>query len=256
MRRGRRQLAGCWRVADPIKEPTPEAIRELQEEGIRSRDGDRRQPARRRPRLRSAGHRELMAEVLPQDKSGDRQAIAAGGPIRGDGRRRDQRCSGAGAGAGGNRDGHGHGRRHGERRDDAGAKAICAGSCARGALSRATMRNIRQNLFFAFVYNALGVPVAAGVFYPFFGLLLSPMIAAAAMSFSSVSVIGERAAAAKCEAVGPLEVLNGRDVFAPQGEKEELAGEVVATHHLDGRPTHVNFVGATGDDGRRGEETF
>ncbi|HMN13400.1 MAG TPA: copper-transporting ATPase, partial [Bellilinea sp.] len=56
-------------------------------------------------------------------------------------------------------------------------------------LSRATMGNIRQNLFFAFIYNALGVPVAAGVLYPFFGLLLSPMIAAAAMSFSSVSVI-------------------------------------------------------------------
>jgi Cu+-exporting ATPase len=57
-------------------------------------------------------------------------------------------------------------------------------------LSRATMRNIRQNLFFAFAYNALGVPIAAGVLYPFFGVLLSPMIAAAAMSFSSVSVVG------------------------------------------------------------------
>ena len=57
-------------------------------------------------------------------------------------------------------------------------------------LSRRTMRNIKQNLFFAFFYNALGVPIAAGVLYPFFGLLLSPMIAAAAMSFSSVSVIG------------------------------------------------------------------
>jgi Cu+-exporting ATPase len=56
-------------------------------------------------------------------------------------------------------------------------------------LSRAVMRNIRQNLFFAFIYNALGVPIAAGVLYPFFGLLLSPMIAGAAMSFSSVSVI-------------------------------------------------------------------
>jgi len=56
-------------------------------------------------------------------------------------------------------------------------------------LSRQTMRNIRQNLFFAFVYNALGVPIAAGLLYPFFGLLLSPMIAAAAMSVSSVSVI-------------------------------------------------------------------
>jgi Cu+-exporting ATPase len=57
-------------------------------------------------------------------------------------------------------------------------------------LSRATMRNIRQNLFFAFIYNALGVPVAAGVLYPVIGLLLTPMIAAAAMTFSSVSVIG------------------------------------------------------------------
>ncbi|HYN74349.1 MAG TPA: HAD-IC family P-type ATPase, partial [Candidatus Methanoperedens sp.] len=57
-------------------------------------------------------------------------------------------------------------------------------------LSRATMRNIKQNLFFAFAYNALGIPVAAGVLYPFFGILLSPIIAAAAMSFSSVSVVG------------------------------------------------------------------
>jgi Cu+-exporting ATPase len=57
-------------------------------------------------------------------------------------------------------------------------------------LSRATMRNIRQNLFFAFLYNTLGVPIAAGILYPVFGLLLNPMIAAAAMSFSSVSVIG------------------------------------------------------------------
>jgi Cu+-exporting ATPase len=57
-------------------------------------------------------------------------------------------------------------------------------------LSRAVMRNIRQNLFFAFVYNALGIPIAAGILYPFFGILLSPMIAGAAMAFSSVSVIG------------------------------------------------------------------
>ncbi|MGB6068270.1 MAG: hypothetical protein WBG50_25970 [Desulfomonilaceae bacterium] len=57
-------------------------------------------------------------------------------------------------------------------------------------LSRATMRNIKQNLFFAFVYNSIGVPVAAGVLYPFFGILLSPIVAAAAMSFSSVSVVG------------------------------------------------------------------
>ena len=68
-------------------------------------------------------------------------------------------------------------------------KGDLAGIVRARKLSRATMRNIRQNLFFAFVYNSLGVPIAAGVLYPFFGLLLSPMMAAAAMSFSSVSVI-------------------------------------------------------------------
>ena len=67
-------------------------------------------------------------------------------------------------------------------------------------LSRATMRNIRQNLFFAFIYNAAGVPIAAGVLYPVFGILLSPMIGALAMSLSSVSVHRQRAAAAVCEA--------------------------------------------------------
>ena len=68
-------------------------------------------------------------------------------------------------------------------------KGDLRGSVRARRLSRATMRNIRQNLFFAFIYNSLGVPIAAGVLYPFFGLLLSPIIAAAAMSFSSVSVI-------------------------------------------------------------------
>jgi Cu+-exporting ATPase len=68
-------------------------------------------------------------------------------------------------------------------------KGDLGGIVKASALSRATMRNIKQNLFFAFVYNSLGVPIAAGILYPFFGLLLSPMIAAAAMSFSSVSVI-------------------------------------------------------------------
>ena len=93
-----------------------------------------------------------------------------------------------GSGRGRHRHGHRHGRRHGERRRDAGER--------RSARHRARARdqppdpaNIKQNLFFAFVYNALGVPLAAGVLYPVFGLLLSPMIAAAAMSLSSVSVI-------------------------------------------------------------------
>ena len=69
-------------------------------------------------------------------------------------------------------------------------KGDLAGIARARHLSRATMRNIRQNLFFAFVYNALGVPLAAGVLYPFLGLLLSPMVAALAMALSSVSVIG------------------------------------------------------------------
>jgi Cu+-exporting ATPase len=68
-------------------------------------------------------------------------------------------------------------------------KGDLAGIVRARKLSRATMKNIRQNLFFAFIYNALGVPIAAGVLYPFFGVLLSPILAAAAMSFSSVSVI-------------------------------------------------------------------
>ena len=86
------------------------------------------------------------------------------------------------------RDGHGHRRRDGERLDHAGEGDL-RGIAAARRLSQATMRNIRQNLFFAFVYNTLGVPLAAGVFYPVFGVLLSPIVAAAAMSFSSVSVI-------------------------------------------------------------------
>ena len=86
------------------------------------------------------------------------------------------------------RDGHGHGRGDRERGHHA-VKGDLRGIVRARRLSRATMRNIRQNLFFAFVYNALGVPIAAGVLYPFFGLLLSPMIASAAMTFSSVSVI-------------------------------------------------------------------
>ena len=71
-----------------------------------------------------------------------------------------------------------------------GFAGICRGIVGARRLSRATMRNIRENLFFAFVYNAPGVRITAGVLYPFFGLLLSPMIAAAAISFSSVSAVG------------------------------------------------------------------
>jgi Cu+-exporting ATPase len=105
------------------------------------------------------------------------------------GRRRHQRRPRPGPGPGGHRHGHRHRRGHGERGRDPGAGDL-RGIVQARRLSRRTMTNIKQNLFFAFVYNALGVPVAAGVLYPFFDLLLNPMLAAAAMSLSSVSVIG------------------------------------------------------------------
>ena len=95
----------------------------------------------------------------------------------------------SGAGAGRHRDGHGHRRGDGKRRRHSGQRRP-ARHRARAALSRATMRNIRQNLFFAFVYNSLAFRSRPACCIPFFGILLSPMIAAAAMSFSSVSVIG------------------------------------------------------------------
>ena len=132
---------------------------------------------------------EVLAEVLPEQKAEIVKRLQSGGAARGDGRRRHQRRAGAGAGRRRHRHGHRHRRGDGERRRDAGARATCAASLRARRLSRATMRNIKQNLFFAFVYNALGVPIAAGVLYPFFGILLDPMIAAAAMSLSSVSVI-------------------------------------------------------------------
>ena len=87
------------------------------------------------------------------------------------------------------RHGHGHRRGHGERGVTL-VKGDLRGIARARRLSHATMNNIKQNLFFAFLYNSAGVPIAAGVLYPVFGILLSPMIAAAAMSFSSVSVIG------------------------------------------------------------------
>ena len=91
--------------------------------------------------------------------------------------------------AGRHRHGHRDRRGHGERRRHL-VKGDLRGILRARRLSRATMKNIKQNLFFAFVYNSLGIPVAAGVLYPFLGILLSPIFAAAAMSFSSVSVIG------------------------------------------------------------------
>jgi Cu+-exporting ATPase len=181
-------LAGLLGVADPVKATTPAAIRELHAEGLRlvMLTGDSRTTAAAvAARL---GLDEVEAEVLPERKAevvkkfqqeGRRVAMAGDGIN--DAPALAQAEVGIAMGTGTD-----------VAMESAGVTLIKGDLRAIGRarrLSEATMRNIRQNLFFAFIYNALGVPIAAGVLYPVFGLLLSPIIAAAAMSFSSVSVI-------------------------------------------------------------------
>jgi Cu+-exporting ATPase len=180
--------AGLLGVADPIKESTPQAIAQLHEQNIRvvMLTGDSRTTAEAVARQLNID--EVVAEVLPQQKAEivkrfqteDRRVAMAGDGIN-DAPALAQADVGIAMGTG---------------TDVAmqSANVTLVKGDLRGIvrairLSRATMKNIKQNLFFAFVYNTIGVPIAAGVLYPFFGLLLSPMIAAAAMSFSSVSVI-------------------------------------------------------------------
>jgi Cu+-exporting ATPase len=183
------RIAGVLAVADPIKPTSAEAIRALQEDGVRvvMITGDSRSTALAvASRL---GIDEVEAEVLPEKKVNAVKKLQASGrsvAMAGDGINDAPALAQAEVGIA-----------MGTGTDIAMESAAVTllrgdllGIVRARALSRATMRNIKQNLFFAFVYNALGVPVAAGVLYPFFGLLLSPMIAAAAMSFSSVSVIG------------------------------------------------------------------
>ena len=180
--------AGIIGVADPIKESTPEAIRQLHEEGLRvvMLTGDNRVTAE------AVAHRlgidRVIAEVLPEQKvevvkqlQAEGRIVAMAGDGINDAPALAQAQVGIAMGTGTD-----------VAMESAGVtlvKGDLRGIVRARRLSRATMRNIRQNLFFAFIYNALGVPVAAGVLYPFFGLLLSPIIAAAAMSFSSVSVV-------------------------------------------------------------------
>jgi P-type Cu+ transporter len=181
-------LAGTLTVADPVKPSTPEALKALRSDGLRvvMLTGDARATAENV--ARSLQLDEFEAEVLPEQKLEVVRKLQQQGRIvamAGDGINDAPALAQAQVGiamATGT-----------DVAMEAGGITLLKGDL-RGIvrarrLSRATMRNIRQNLFFAFVYNSLGVPIAAGILYPFFGVLLSPILAAAAMSFSSVSVI-------------------------------------------------------------------
>ncbi len=181
--------AGLIGVADPIKQTTPEAVRQLHVDHIRivMLTGDSRTTAA--AVARKLGIDDVIAEVLPEDKSKHIKELQAAGrfvAMAGDGINDAPALAQAQVGIA-------MGTGTDVAMESAGVtlvKGDLRGIMRARMLSQATMKNIRQNLFFAFVYNSLGVPIAAGVLYPFFGLLLSPMIAAAAMSFSSVSVVG------------------------------------------------------------------
>jgi len=182
------EAAGIVAVADPIKETTPAAIEALHEEGVRivMLTGDSETTARAvAARL---GLDEVVAGVLPEQKAdtvkrlqGEGRVVGMAGDGINDAPALAQAQVGIAMGTGTD-----------VAMESAGVtlvKGDLRGIVRARRLSRATMRNIRQNLFFAFIYNGIGVPIAAGVLYPAFGILLSPIIAAAAMSFSSVSVI-------------------------------------------------------------------
>jgi len=182
-------LLGLLAVSDPIKASTPEALKTLREAGIRvvMATGDGELTAK------AVGQRlgidEVHGEVKPADKLALVEKFQAEGRVvamAGDGINDAPALARADVGVA-----------MGTGTDVAmnSAQVTLVKGDLRGiaraqALSRATVRNMRQNLWFAFAYNALGIPIAAGLLYPFFGLVLSPMIAAAAMSLSSVSVVG------------------------------------------------------------------
>lgn len=182
------QLAGLLGAADPIKDSSQDAIQALHRDGVRivMVTGDSRRTAD--AVARKLGIDEVVAEVLPQQKGeavkrfqAQRHVVAMAGDGINDAPALAQANVGIAMGTGAD-----------VAIESAGitlVKGDLQGIVRARRLSRATMRNIRQNLFFAFVYNSVGIPVAAGVLYPFFGLLLSPIIASASMTFSSVSVI-------------------------------------------------------------------
>ncbi len=182
------KAAGLISVSDPIKDTTPEAVRDLHSQGLRvvMLTGDNEATAK--AVAKKLGIDEVIANVLPERKTeiikqyqSEGHIVAMAGDGINDAPALAQAHVGIAMGTGTD-----------VAMESAGITLIkgdLRGIVRARKLSQATLRNIRQNLFFAFIYNSLGVPIAAGVLYPFFGLLLSPMIAAAAMSFSSVSVI-------------------------------------------------------------------
>jgi P-type E1-E2 ATPase len=181
--------AGIIAVADPIKASTPAALANLRADGVRivMLTGDNRATAR--AVADKLGITDIEAEVLPEQKNAVVRRLRSEGRVvamAGDGVNDAPALAEADVGVA-------MGTGTDVAMQSAGVtlvKGDLAGIARTRALSRATMRNIRQNLVLAFVYNVLGIPLAAGVLYPAFGLLLSPIVAAAAMSFSSVSVIG------------------------------------------------------------------
>jgi P-type Cu+ transporter len=181
-------FVGSLNVVDPVKASTPDAIRALKDQGIHivMLTGDNRAVAE--SIAKTLGIDEFEAEILPEGKldvirklQGQGRVVAMAGDGVNDAPALAQANVGIAMGTGT------------DVAIESGSitlvKGDLTGILRARKLSQATMRNIRENLFFAFIYNAIGVPIAAGVLYPFFGLLLSPIFAAAAMSFSSVSVI-------------------------------------------------------------------
>jgi Cu+-exporting ATPase len=195
-----RTAAGLIAIADPVKPTTPDALAALRRQGIRvvMLTGDNRTTAQAVARRLAIA--EVEAEVLPEGKSAVVERLRRGGAVvamAGDGTNDAPALAAADVGIA-------MGTGTDVAMESAGItllKGDLGGIVRADALSRAVMRNIRQNLFLAFVYNAVGVPIAAGVLYPMFGILLSPVIGAAAMALSSVSVVGNalRLAATRLE---------------------------------------------------------
>jgi P-type Cu+ transporter len=183
------RLAGLFAIADPVKSSTPEALKALHAEGIKviMLTGDNRTTAN--AVARQLGISEIEADVLPDQKSAVVAKLREGGRIvamAGDGVNDAPALAAADVGIA-------MGTGTDVAMESAGVtllKGDLTGIVRARKLSQATMGNIRQNLFFAFIYNAAGIPIAAGILYPAFGILLSPIIAAAAMALSSVSVVG------------------------------------------------------------------